>query len=138
MNLWRPRILVLLAVTSIYLYGFPSATLTYSGVLLFHLGAGLVLTVLMVPYFVNCWREQKFANRLGWSLLALGAILGIVLIKIGTPHRLKNWLYAHIAFCVAGGFFFFVLWVGGGGGVGGGGRGGGGGVGGGGWWGGRG
>ena len=104
MNLWRPRILVLLAVTSIYLYGFPSATLTYSGVLLFHLGAGLALTILMVPYFVNCWREQKFANRLGWSLLALGAILGIVLIKIGTPHRLKNWLYAHIAFCVAGVF----------------------------------
>src|SRR5205814_5015173 len=112
MNLWRPRILVLLAVTSIYLYGFPSATLTYSGVLLFHLGAGLVLTVLMVPYFVNCWREQKFANRLGWSLLALGAILGIVLIKIGTPHRLKNWLYAHIAFCVAGVFFLAVSWLG--------------------------
>src|SRR2546430_4952041 len=112
MNLWRPRILVLLAVTSIYLYGFPSATLTYSGVLLFHLGAGLALTVLIVPYFVNCWREQKFANRLGWSLLALGAILGIVLIKIGTPHRLKNLLYAHIVLCVAGVFFLAWSWLG--------------------------
>src|SRR5260221_11860913 len=109
MNLWRPRILVLLAVTSIYLYGFPSATLTYSGVLLFHLGAGVVLTVLMVAYFVNCWREQKFANRLGWSLLAAGAILGIVLIKIGTPHRLWNLLCAHILLCVAGGCF--VSWA---------------------------
>ena len=112
MNLWRPRILVLLAVSSIYLYGFPSATLTYSGVLLFHLGAGLVLTVLIVPYFVNCWREQKFANRFGWSLLALGAILGIVLIKIGTPHRFKNWLYAHIALCAAGVFFLAWSWLG--------------------------
>jgi tetratricopeptide (TPR) repeat protein len=112
MNLWRPRILVFLAVTSIYLYGLPSATLTYSGVLLFHLGAGVALTVLMVPYFVNCWREQKFANRLGWSLLAAGAILGIVLIKIGTPHRLKNWLYAHIALCVAGVFFLAWSWLG--------------------------
>src|SRR5256885_10146070 len=66
----------------------------------------------MVPYFVNCWREQRFANRLGWSLLALGAILGIVLIKIGTPHRLKNWLYAHIALCVAGVFFVAWSWLG--------------------------
>src|SRR6266403_3263147 len=112
MNLWRPRILVLLAITSIYLYGFPAATLTYSAVLLFHLGAGLALTFLLVPYFVNCWREQKFANRLGWSLLAAGAILGIVLIKIGTPHRLKNWLYAHIALCVAGVFFLAWSWLG--------------------------
>src|SRR5260221_8594718 len=120
MNLWRPRILVLLAVTSIYLYGFPSATLTYSGVLLFHLGAGVALTILMVPYFVNCWQEQKFANRLGWSLLAAGAILGIVLIKIGTPHRLKNWLYAHIALCVAGVFFLAWSWLGSREGVGGG------------------
>src|SRR5215468_9454637 len=112
MNRWRPRILVLLAVSSIYLYGYPSATLTYSVVLLFHLVAGLVLTVSMVPYFVSCWREQKFANRLGWSLLALGAILGIVLIKIGTPHRLKQWLYAHIALCVAGVFFLALSWLG--------------------------
>jgi tetratricopeptide (TPR) repeat protein len=112
MNLWRPRILVLLAVTSIYLYGFPSATLTYSGVLLFHLGAGLVLTILLVPYFLRVWRDDAFANRVGWSLLALGAILGIVLIKIGTPHRLKNWLYAHIALCTAGVFFLAVSWLG--------------------------
>ena len=112
MNWWRPRILFLLAVTSIYLYGFPSATLAYSAVLLFHLAAGLVLTVLMVPHFVRCWREQKFTNRLGWSLLALGAILGIALIKIGTPHRLKQWLYAHISLCVAGVFFLVLSWLG--------------------------
>jgi len=112
MNWWRPRILFLLAITSIYLYGFPSATLAYSTVLLFHLGAGLALTVLMVPYFVRCWREQKFANRLGWTLLALGAILGIALIKIGTPHRLKQWLYAHIALCVVGVFFLAFSWMG--------------------------
>src|SRR5260221_6255923 len=100
MNLWRPRILVLLAVTSIYLYGFPSATLTYSGVLLFHLGAGLVLTILMVPYFVNCWREQQFGSRFGWSFIALGAVFGIVLIQSGASHRATNWPYCCIAVLV--------------------------------------
>src|SRR5689334_10259919 len=104
MNQWRPRILFLLTLSSLYLYGFPSATLTYSGVLLFHLAAGLVLTILLVPYFLRVWREDGGANRLGWSLLAAGGILGIVLIKIGTPHRLKQWLYAHIALCMAGVF----------------------------------
>ena len=108
MNRWRPRILILLAVTSLYLYGYPSATLTYSGVLLFHLGAGIALTILLVPYFLRNWRNEKLLNRLGWSTLALGAALGILLVKIGTPHRLKQWLYAHIALCVAGVFFLTV------------------------------
>src|SRR5262249_42866121 len=112
MNWWRPRILFLLAITSLYLYGFPSATLTYSAVLLFHLAAGLAMVVLMVSYFVRCWREQAFANRLGWILLSGGAILGIALIKMGTPHRLKQWLYAHIALCMSGVFFLALSWVG--------------------------
>src|SRR5262249_52049909 len=83
MNRWRPRILLLLAVTSLYLYGYPAASLTYSGVLLFHLVAGIALTILLVPYFLRNWRDEKFLSRMGWSALALGAILGIVLIKIG-------------------------------------------------------
>src|SRR5262245_16158629 len=112
MNRWRPRILVLLAVTSLYLYGYPSATLTYSGVLLFHLVAGLALTALLVPYFLRNWRDEKFLSRIGWSLLALGAFLGLVLSKIGTPHRLKQGRYAHIAVCVAGVFFLAMSWAG--------------------------
>src|SRR5690349_513325 len=108
MTRWRPRILFLLTVTSLYLYGYPSATLTYSGVLLFHLGAGIALTILLVPYFLRNWHDEKFLSRLGWSAVALGAILGLVLIKIGTPHRLKQWLYAHIALCVIGVSFLAV------------------------------
>ncbi len=111
MNRRRSLILILLAVTSLYLYGYPSATLTYSGVLLFHLVAGVALTILLVPYFLRNWLDDKFLSRLGWSALALGAILGLVLIKIGTPHRLKQWLYAHIALCVFGVFFLTVSWL---------------------------
>ncbi len=112
MNRRRSLILIFLAVTSLYLYGYPSATLTYSGVLLFHLVAGVALTILLVPYFLRNWRDDKFLNRLGWSALALGGILGLVLIKIGTPHRLKQWLYAHIALCVIGVMFLTVSWLG--------------------------
>jgi Tfp pilus assembly protein PilF len=40
--------------------------------------------------------------RCSWVLLASGAILGITLTYVGTPHRLKGWLYAHILLCMAG------------------------------------
>src|SRR5882762_8800408 len=100
MNRWRPRILVLLALTSLYLYAFPSATIPYAGILLFHVGTGLLLTIFLVPFVARWWREGGFANRLGWSLIAIGGIVGVVLIKIGTPHRYANWLYLHIALCV--------------------------------------
>ena len=111
MNRWRSRILFLLAITSVYLYAFPSATILYSGVLLFHLGAGLLLTILLIPFVLRWWREVCLTNRIGWSLLSLGAILGIVLIKIGTPHRLRTWLYVHIALCVVGVFLLALSWM---------------------------
>src|SRR2546430_16104101 len=102
MNRWRPRILVLLAVTSIYLYGFPSATLTYSGVLLFHLGAGLVLTILMVPYFVNCWRVKKVGSLAVVGFLVVRAGLGVLVDELGEALRLQKWLSAPLLLVVAG------------------------------------
>ena len=50
-------------------------------------------------------------GTLGWLAMAAGAILGIVLIKIGTPLHLKKWLYAHIALCVLGVFCLASSWV---------------------------
>jgi Flp pilus assembly protein TadD len=111
MNRWRPRIVVLLALTSLYLYAFPSATIPYAGILLFHVGAGLLLTIFLVPFVAHLWREGGLANRLGWSLVALGGIVGVVLIKIGTAHRYSNWLYAHLALCVLGVFFVALSWL---------------------------
>src|SRR5262249_42711380 len=73
--------------------------------------AGILLTISLIPYFARCWREQKFANRAGWILLTLGAVLGLVLVKIGTPHRLKYWLYAHIGLCAAGVFVLALAWT---------------------------
>jgi tetratricopeptide (TPR) repeat protein len=38
-------------------------------------------------------------------------VLGIALIWLGTPHRLKAWLYAHIALCVLGTLFLSASWL---------------------------
>src|ERR1700730_5712567 len=108
---WLSRILVALTVSAVYLYGYPSATISYFIVDLFHVAIGIVLTILLFFCVVRLLRHEPLLVRLGWISLAAGALLGIVLIKIGTPLRLRPWLYAHIALCVLGTFFLATSWL---------------------------
>jgi len=107
---WLSRIVAALAVSAVYLYGYPSATISYFVVDLLHVAAGIVLTILLLIYFVRLLPRETLLGRLGWISLAAGAVLGVILIKIGTPLRLKPWLYAHIALCVVGALFLAVSW----------------------------
>src|SRR5438046_9506868 len=78
------RFLILLALTAAYLYGFPSATISYAVVDLLHVAAGVLVFLLLLAFLVPfLWSASNLA-RLGWILLAAGSLLGIVLIKIGT------------------------------------------------------
>jgi len=108
---WLSRIVAALAVSAIYLYGYPTATISYFVVDLLHVAIGIVLTLLLVFYVARLLRGESLLGRLGWISLAVGGVLGIVLIKIGTPLRLKPWLYAHIALCVVGALFLAASWV---------------------------
>jgi Flp pilus assembly protein TadD len=102
---WLSRILVVLTLSAVYLYGYPSATISYFVVDLLHVAIGIVLAILLLFFAGRVLRNESLLARLGWIALAVGTILGIVLIKIGTPLRLKQWLYAHIALCVVGALF---------------------------------
>jgi tetratricopeptide (TPR) repeat protein len=108
---WVSRSLVFLTVTAVYLYGYPSATITYGVVDLFHVAAGVALTVLLLVSLLPLLRNESNVARLGWILLTAGAVLGIVLIRIGTPLRLKSWLFAHIALCVLGVLLLAASWL---------------------------
>jgi tetratricopeptide (TPR) repeat protein len=108
---WLSRILVALAVSAVYLYGYPSATISYFVVDLLHVAIGIVLTLFLVFYAARLLRGESPLARLGWISLAVGGLLGIVLIKIGTPLRLKPWLYAHIALSVLGALFLTTSWL---------------------------
>src|SRR5881227_3241554 len=110
-NRWLSRILIALTLSAVYLYGYPSATISYSVVDLFHVALGIILTLLLFFYAVPLLRRDFLLARLGWTSLAAGALLGIVLIKIGTPLRLKAWLYAHIALCLLGTLFLLTSWL---------------------------
>src|SRR3981081_3336309 len=48
---WLSRILVALTVSAVYLYGYPSATISYFVVDLFHVAIGIVLPIL---FFLHC------------------------------------------------------------------------------------
>jgi len=108
---WLSRILVALTLSAVYLYGYPSATISYFVVDLFHVALGIALTLLLFFYAVRLLRYESFLTCVGWTSLAAGALLGIVLIKIGTPLRLKAWLYAHIALCLLGTLFLLTSWL---------------------------
>src|ERR1700730_13911338 len=111
MERWRTRSVLALAASAIYLYGFPSATITYGTLVLFHVAVGILLAVLLLPFLFRLLRVDAPLARIGWAFLAVGAMLGIALIFIGTLNRLKPWLYAHIALCVAGSLFVMAAWL---------------------------
>ncbi|MDP9146646.1 MAG: hypothetical protein M3N22_03240, partial [Acidobacteriota bacterium] len=108
---WLYASLIALIVSAAYLYGFPSATISYGAMVIFHITAGIAFSVLLVAYLIRSFPSETVIPRLGWVLLGGGAILGLVLIKIGTPLHLKRWLYAHIAVCVCGSLLIASSWL---------------------------
>jgi tetratricopeptide (TPR) repeat protein len=111
MKRWRSMSVSVLAASGLFLYAFPSATLTYGAVILLHLAAGIALTVLLLPFLARLARSETFLPRLAWILLALGAILGIVLTFLGTPARLRGLLYFHIFASLAGSVLLAASWL---------------------------
>jgi tetratricopeptide (TPR) repeat protein len=108
---WLARFLIFLALTAVYLYGFPSATITYAAIDLLHVAAGLLVFLLLLAFLVPLVWNGTALSRFGWILLAAGTLLGVVLIKIGTPHYLWNWLYAHIVLCILGMLLLLADWL---------------------------
>jgi Flp pilus assembly protein TadD len=111
MNRWRSLSVFVLAVTAIYLYSFPTATLFYAGAVLLHTGVGVWLALGLLAFLFHGVTKKRIAARLGWVLLLGGGLLGCALIYLGTPHRLKMWLYTHVALCVAGVVLLVSSWM---------------------------
>src|SRR6476620_1173771 len=95
-------LVVFLAISAAYLFTFPQANVPYAGVVLLHALAGAVATLLFVPSLVRLLRTGNLSSRAGWVLIAVGAVIGIVLIKTGTSRSEWNKLYFHIVVSAAG------------------------------------
>jgi Flp pilus assembly protein TadD len=107
----RAALLVLLTLSAIYLYAFPAATIIYGAGVLLHVGVGIVLAVWLIPILRQAFRDCPLEIRCGWVLISAGTLVGLALIKIGTPHRFRAWLYLHITFCAIGVLLVGTHWL---------------------------
>jgi len=111
MNPWRARIVLLSTASGLFLYALPSPSLTYGAIVLLHVALGVLLSFLLLPLLARFGQTKDLVARFGWVLLAFGTLLGLALIYLGTPHRLRGWLYAHIFLCVAGVLLLAASWM---------------------------
>jgi Flp pilus assembly protein TadD len=95
-------LIAFLVVSAAYLYSFPQANIFYAIVVLLHATGGVVATVLLVPMLYRLLLGGSWPARIGWLLIAAGAIVGLVLIKTGTPRTEWNKLYLHIVISLLG------------------------------------
>ena len=111
MQRWRSLSVLVLAVTAIYLYAFPAANIPYAIAVLLHAVLGVLATLGILFFLFRGLNQEPLLARVGWLFLLVGGALGIALIQLGTPHRLKAWLYIHIALCLIGVLFLASSWL---------------------------
>ena len=105
-------LIVFLVISAAYLYTFPQPNIPYAGVVLLHTLGGLIATALLAPALIRLLRAGSISSRLGWLLIAVGAVIGLVLIKTGTPRSEWNRLYLHIVISMAGVGLLLAGWLG--------------------------
>lgn len=108
---WVPLGVAILVATAVYLYAYPSATISYAVTVLLHTGLGILVGFAALLLLVFNFRRMGWLARLGWLFFLAGAAIGGVLIKIGTAHRYSSWLYAHLALMLLGIVFLASAWL---------------------------
>ncbi len=91
-----------LVVSAIYLYTFPQANIFYAGVVLLHVVAGVVASVLLLLWLVRSWRQGEPLVRIGMGFLFLGAIPGLALIYTGALRAEWPLVYIHLGLSFVG------------------------------------
>jgi Flp pilus assembly protein TadD len=104
--------LIFLAISAAYLYTFPQTNVFYAVIVMLHAIGGVLAAVLLAMRLARLLRHGSFGARGGWALVIAGAVIGIILIKLGTSRPEWKWLYLHIILSVAGIGLLFADWVG--------------------------
>jgi len=94
--------LIVLIVSAAYLYSFPQPNLPYVAIVLLHTVVGGVAAVLLTMRLPRMLCTVSNCGGAGWLLIAAGSVVGLVLIKVGTPRSEWKWLYGHIALALLG------------------------------------
>jgi Flp pilus assembly protein TadD len=95
-------LVLMLVISAAYLYAFPQPNIVYACVVLLHALLGAGAAILLIFMLVRLLRKGSFSARVGWLLVSAGAVLGIILLKTGTPRAEWKWLYVHIGISLIG------------------------------------
>ena len=90
-----------LTASAIYLYAFPQQNVFYAVIVLLHLAAGVVATLVLLPMLGRLLREGSWLSATGWILFLGSAALGFWLVHTGTIRSEWNWMYAHLVVSAA-------------------------------------
>ena len=101
---------IFLLVSAAYLYAFPQPNIFYAVIVLLHAVVGAVAAAVLAFLFLEIFRVANAISRVGWLSILAGAVVGLILIKTGTPRSEWNLLYAHILLSVVGAGFLFSQW----------------------------
>ncbi|HXE91051.1 MAG TPA: tetratricopeptide repeat protein [Terriglobales bacterium] len=105
------RLVLLLTLSGLYLYGLPDTSVFYLAIVVLHLAAGVLLALLLPGVFRRAFAGLTWSARLGWVAMTLGALLGLFLFSIGTTRPNLPWLYAHIALTTTGVALLLAAWM---------------------------
>jgi len=105
-------LVVFLTVSAGYLYAFPQPNLVYAAIVLLHASGGVLAAILLLPFLFRRLRGRSLTSRAGWLLIAVGAVIGVILIKTGTARTEWNKLYFHIVISLAGVGLLIAAWFG--------------------------
>src|SRR3954452_18049199 len=86
-------LVIFLAVSAGYLYAFPQPNVFYAVIVALHAAGGVLRTILLLVFLASLVRNGSLPAKAGWLLIAAGAVLGVILIKTGTPRSEWKKLY---------------------------------------------
>jgi Tfp pilus assembly protein PilF len=87
--------IIVLTASAVYLYAWPAANMLYAAAVLFHVGVGVGFCIgglFLLPYVLRL----PLIAKLGAIVLAVGAVLGLLLIYTGASRPHTKLLYEHI------------------------------------------
>ena len=104
-------VLFFLVFSAVYLYAFPQANLVYPAVVLAHAGLGLIATVGVLWKISQAVRRNDWSTTVGWLVLAIGGVVGVLLTYKGTSRPEFRLLHIHILASLAGVVLLLAFWL---------------------------
>ncbi|MGA8530834.1 MAG: multiheme c-type cytochrome, partial [Acidobacteriaceae bacterium] len=102
---------VALAASAVYLVAFPTATLYYEAIVVFHIFGGAAFVVLGIPWAARLLRERSGAEKIGWLVFLAGGLVGGAIIFTGARRNEWPLLYTHEAISALACAVLLSVWI---------------------------